>query len=411
MKNKTTFTAKGIQALKPKEKDYTLSEGQGFTIRVLPSGVKTWWYYYSFAGKRRKLNLGNFPHVALELARKEFRNAANLVTDGIDPQISPSAPVTEAPLTLEILASQWTAWSAEQHDPKWANTLKLAIAKDFLPIYGSRLASELRRREAVAILEAKAVTAPGQARNLHKALRGMFAYAVDRELVDSNPFAEIRAARVIPTMKPTSRERHLSDDEIKIIWNAIDSGGGSDSTRRVLKLTLLTGQRPGEVAGMHSREIQIGVGQERCNDCRRCGWWTIPAERRKDNKGGEHRVYLTPFAMSLVSDWEALDGYIFPGVDLEKPITENSVAYHVRRDVPATEKIPYYGLPRWTPHDLRRTCGTGIVRLGGRMEIMDAILGHQIVGVAGVYNRHKYDAEKLEWSTIWAEHLQRQLGI
>ncbi len=286
------------------------------------------------------MNLGNFPHVSLELARKKFRNAANLVTDGIDPQISPSAPVTEAPLTLEILASQWTAWSAEQHDPKWANTLKLAIAKDFLPIYGSRLASELRRREAVAILEAKAVTAPGQARNLHKALRGMFSYAVERELVDSNPFAEIRAARVIPTMKPTSRERHLSDDEIKTIWNAIDSGGGSDSTRRVLKLTLLTGQRPGEVAGMRSREIQIGVGQERCNDCRRCGWWTIPAERRKDNKGGEHRVYLTPFAMSLVSDWEALDGYIFPGVDIEKPITENSVAYHVRRDVPATEKFP-----------------------------------------------------------------------
>jgi hypothetical protein len=150
------------------------------------------------------LNLGNFPHVSLELARKKFRSAANLVADGIDPQISPSAPVTEAPLTLEILASQWTAWSAEQHDPKWANTLKLAIAKDFLPIYGSRLASELRRREAVAILEAKAVTAPGQARNLHKALRGMFSYAVERELVDSNPFAEIRAARVIPTMKPQS---------------------------------------------------------------------------------------------------------------------------------------------------------------------------------------------------------------
>ena len=188
-------------------------------------------------------------------------NAANLVTDGIDPQISPSAPVTERTfLRLKFLHHSGPPGAQNSTTQKWANTLKLAIAKDFLPIYGSRLASELRRREAVAILEAKAVTAPGQARNLHKALRGMFSYAVDRELVDSNPFAEIRAARVIPTMKPTSRERHLSDDEIKTIWNAIDSGGGSDSTRRVLKLTLLTGQRPGEVAGMRSREIQIGGG-------------------------------------------------------------------------------------------------------------------------------------------------------
>jgi len=67
----------------------------------------------------------------------------------------------------------------------------------------------------------------------------MWQYGVERELVEFNPFAEIRAARSIPAMKQESRERILNDDEIKILWAAIDQGGGSDSTRRALKLMLL----------------------------------------------------------------------------------------------------------------------------------------------------------------------------
>jgi len=88
----------------------------------------------------------------------------------------------------------------------------------------------------------------------------MWQYGVERELVEFNPFAEIRAARSIPAMKQESRERILNDDEIKILWAAIDQGGGSDSTRRALKLMLLTGQRSGEVCGMHSRESRSESG-------------------------------------------------------------------------------------------------------------------------------------------------------
>ena len=99
-------------------------------------------------------------------------------------------------LTIQSLAETWiNEWSKAHHTSKWHNTLKLALEKDILPAYGSRLVSEIRRRDAIAILETKAAYAPGQANNLHKALRGMFGYALERELVDYNPFAEIRAAR------------------------------------------------------------------------------------------------------------------------------------------------------------------------------------------------------------------------
>jgi hypothetical protein len=64
-----------------------------------------------------------------------------------------------------------------------AKHLKLALGKDVLPVYGSRLVSDIRRRDAIAILESKAADAPGQAKNLHKALRGMFGYALEREMI------------------------------------------------------------------------------------------------------------------------------------------------------------------------------------------------------------------------------------
>lgn len=223
----------------------------------------------------------------------------------------------------------------------------------------------------------------------------MFQYAVERELVEYNPFSEIRATRVIPAMRQTARERVLSDDEINYLWKAIDEGGGSDSTQRALKVMLLTGQRNGEVCGMHRREIEHEwTGW----------WWTIPKERRQGNKGGEHRVFLSPQVLQLIGDRQ---GYIFPGDTGDAPVSPNSINHHVRRVVPATGKTAYYGLQRWTPHDLRRTCGTGIRRCGGKRDDMNLILGHVVGGVTGVYDRYEGDAEKERWLTAWGEYIQR----
>ena len=116
-------------------------------------------------------------------------------------------------------------------------------------------------------------------------------------------------------MQPMSRDRELTEKEIKHLWNAIDEGGGSDGTKRALKLILITGQRPGEVVGIHRREIE---GK----------WWTIPWERIKTRKRRQedHRVYLSPLALSLIGDG---DGYIFSDPDKEEvPRHQSASAPH-----------------------------------------------------------------------------------
>jgi len=45
----------------------------------MPSGVKTWLYVYAFDGKRRKMNLGQYPAISLEDARSRFEDARRQV--------------------------------------------------------------------------------------------------------------------------------------------------------------------------------------------------------------------------------------------------------------------------------------------------------------------------------------------
>jgi integrase len=180
--------------------------------------------------------------------------------------------------------------------------------------------------------------------------------------------------------KKTQKDRVLSEDEINVFWHDLEYSTMSNEIKRALKLILVTGQRPGEVIGMHSREID-GY------------WWTIPAHRAKNGKG--HRLYLTDFALELIGEKE---GYVFESPKGDKPMENNAVACAVRRSL-AEGKLTMLA---WTPHDLRRTAATQMSILWFSYEIIDAMLNHCKKGVIGIYNRNKYDEEKQAALTCWA---------
>ena len=69
-------------------------------------------------------------------------------------------------------------------------------------------------------------------------------------------------------------------------------------------------------------------------------------------------------------------------------------------------------MPPWRLHDLRRSVATGLQRLGVRLEVIEAVLGHvsgSRAGIVGVYQRHRFEAEAREALAAWAAHLQRLL--
>lgn len=387
------FTDKYIASLKSKEKDYRVREGHGFAIRVLPSGVKRFEYIYSVGGKRRILHLGNYPVVTLAEAREKFMEASQKTARGVDPQnvlhVLDDAPTVEdlARLYLKHIEGHLVERSVK-HQTR-------SITRDVLPVIGNKRVVDIRRRDAIHLVESIAKRAPGQARNVLLHARTMFTYAVHRELIEYNPFSGVGAA--VPKAAPTSRERALEEGEVEKLLEVLWGGPETSFVRRAILLVLVTGQRPGEVVGMHSREVVIGVGQSRCAECRRCGWWTISKERSKN--GRENRVYLTPLALQLIVP---LKGYLFPaGRGASGPLLTNTLAHHIS----SVLEPKYLGLERWTPHDLRRTAATGLAALGCTDEIIDAIQNHKKKGIVATYNRYRYDKEKEEWLIRWSNFL------
>lgn len=380
------FTDKLVQSLKPGEVEYFVREGHGFTIRVYPNGSKTFLYIYTLNGKRRRISLGNYPHVALAEAREKYLAAAQLVANNIDPLAPQKVSTQDEPQAISVrelkalylahIKTHLAAQSVKNHNYR--------MEKHLIPAWGNKPITDIRRRDAIALIESiAALGTPGSARNILLSGRAMFSYAVQREMIEYNPFAGVGVA--VPQAAAKERDRVLSETEIKHIWETLSNWGNSEYIRRAILFILVTGQRPGEVAQLHWSEIDGRV-------------WTIPAERSKN--GRENRVYLTDLALSLLPETEE---YVFPASrGSHGPLYVNTLSHHLSHHV----KPEYLGLPRWTPHDLRRTAATGLASLGCSDEIIDEVQNHKKRGIIRTYNRYRYDKEKQEWLVKWSEYLE-----
>ncbi len=417
----TTFTDIMIKKLKPEDKKYTRSEGNGFTVRVMPSGVKTWLYAYAFDGKRREMNLGGYPVVILEVARRKFEDARKKVKTGIDPIAEKEQAVHErlkAP-TVAKLITEYIEKHAMKFKRSW-ETDKRMLEKDALPVWGEIKAANITKRDVVLLLEEIVKRgSPGSANNNFKIIRKMFSFAVERDILKYSPCVGVKMPAPL-----NSRERTLLETEIKTLWGSLDNAAISGDSVRALKLGLVTAQRPGEIAGMHTSEIDSH-------------WWTIPAERAKNGK--THRVYLTDTALEIIGDLTVTDektgitapkGFIFPSPKKTKddppktqPIDAHALAVAVRRNLvwPLTDKNgkPLYGkdgkpatenrlmVDQFTPHDLRRTAATFMSQIGFMDEVIDACLNHVKQGIIKTYNQNKYDAEKQAALEAWGRKLKQ----
>jgi integrase len=180
-----------------------------------------------------------------------------------------------------------------------------------------------------------------------------------------------------------SRERVLADSEIPEFWAAFDNAGLLASS--MLKLILLTGQRPGEVAHMHRDHIVDG-------------WWEMPGEPAPalnwpgTKNGHSHRVWLPKPTQELLADLPET-GSLFIG-------PRGSTI------VPAPAMAAACGkLEHATPHDLRRTHGSTITGLGFGRDAMNRIQNHVEGGIASVYDRHSYAAENKKIMETVAIHI------
>lgn len=205
-----------------------------------------------------------------------------------------------------------------------------------------------------------------------------------------------------------SRERVLGDDELCIIWRASFLIGSPFGT--MVRLLMLTGQRRSEVAQMSWQELD----QEQA-------LWMIPGGRTKNGV-----TALVPLSREVVEELDGLALFAgasrlalrWPGAgpvlttDRRKPVAGFSKAKKsLDVQVLAIANSEGRVMEPWRFHDLRRTLATGLQKLGHRFEVTEAVLNHKgqsRTGVAAVYQRHDWKAEKRKALEDWAGYL---LGI
>ena len=266
--------------------------------------------------------------------------------------------------------------------------------KDLLKPWGKKKVSTIKTRDIVLLLDQVAERAPVTRNRLHTAINKLFSFAVSRGVIDISPCANI------DRIEEQTRDRVLNKDEIILLWRALapENKKAFDAyplTKLALRLILLTGQRPGEVAG-----IKISELSERPDGT----WWEIPARRMTGKNAMAHDVPLNPMALKIIEQAKFYSGrskFIFrSSFKKDRHITVAAISRAVVRHLPDMK------LEKFTPHDLRRTCRTGLATLKVSDIVAEKLLSHRLQGVLGVYNRATYEPERRGALMLWENHLQ-----
>lgn len=376
----------------------------GFGLRVTDKGAKSWIIMYRLGGRtapRKRLKLGAYPMLSLANARAQARNAFHEVARGIDPA---AKHVDRKPDTFEEVAHEFIERHAKPKNRGWRYQ-EADIKRELTPLWGARPITEITRRDVLDVLDrVSGRTSPVRANRILALVRKLFAWCLDRGILETSP-----AASVKPPGREASRDRVLSDDEIRHVWKACDHLGYPFGV--IFKLLLVTAQRRDEVGTMKWTDVDLSKGV-----------WTVPREISKNGIANE--VPLSPLAVSILSSvprYVRADGredpLVFPAANGSgKPASGYSKAkMRLDRLINEQRSDDEIGeMPRWWLHDLRRTAASSMARLGVAPHLIERVLNHvsgSQSGVAGVYNRYGYLSEKKDTLDHWAEYLTAVIAV
>jgi integrase len=377
----------------------------GFYLVIQPSGAKSWAVRYRFGGKTRKLTIGPYPLFDLSAARAAAREALQMSARGQDPILEKRASV-EAVLaaerdTVRAVAEQYVERQLKPNaKPRYAVEAEALLRNHVVARWGDRRIGEITRRDAIALMDGLTDAGMGVGANrVFAAARALFNWALSREITETTPFLRLK-----PPVAEITRERVLTDAEVRLVWLATERVGYPFGT--MVQLLLLTAQRRDEVARMTWAEV---------NDD---GLWLIPAARTKNSH--EHLVPLPSPARAILDAAPRIagrSGFVLTtdgetassNFAKNKTKLDNAMLALAREAATASGADPdKVELQPWRLHDLRRTAATGIARLGIPVHVTEAVLNHRsgtISGVAAIYNRYAYFDEKRDALEMWANRV------
>jgi len=423
-----TLTAPAIEKLKPGPERREIPDARmpGLYLIIQPTGAKSWAVRYRHAGRSRKFTIGTFPAYDLTKARKKASDVLTAAGDGKDPARQKLKDREAAKLaTRDLFAEAAKGFIAKKLKRNgrrsWRETARLLGLRDipdkpneFELIkkpdsdetkgrgrrrtrdglayrWRNRSVTEITKRDITDELDA---LAPVVANRTLGALKNMFNWLIERGVLTVSPCEAMK-----PPTDEESRERVLTDDEIRLLWKAADDA--SYPFGPFAKLLLLTAARREEVAAMTEDEIDLDAKT-----------WKIPKERAKNNEA--HEIPLSDSAIAVIESLPKIsghDGLLFTmtGVTPISGFSKARGALHEKM----SKRADAAEIDHWTFHDLRRTAASGMAKLNVAPHVIEAVLNHRtgtIKGIARVYNRNTYEPEKRVALEAWARYIEHLLS-
>jgi integrase len=438
---KRAFTETWIANLKPPETGFTPYKEagrRGFLLRAYAGGSKVFFYQYSWHGKSEFLKLREWLKggSALADAHREHAAALDLYVRGINPkeerereanlrEVREQHERAVSGVTVRNVIAEWAWHYARKHRKRPLEAVRLLKGHLLVPVLTGKAAAKVTKRDLVQIIDRPMARKKFvMANRLRDLIAQIFRFAAQRDLIPFDPASGLISK---PGGKERGRKRNLNVEEVRKFWATMTKPALDAHDRRkhapgevaisypirlALKLILVTAQRPGEVAEARWSEFDLTKRV-----------WTIPPDRIKtvgkrdqDQDVHEHLVPLTDMAIEIIGELHALAKgrpFVVPCKHSNKkpdaPISEKALSRALKNcHVEGTDdkSATLFGMPTFTPNDLRRTAASHMGRINIDRFHQDRVLNHADTTIGGTYDQWTYWPQKLKALTEWDSELR-----
>ena len=385
-----------IKAAKPKDKQYTLRDGNGLFLLIHPNGSKYFQLRTTLHGKPKLIQIGIYPELSLSEAREQSREKRKLV------KVSHKDPIFEAKLvkqqkskdadnTFQKIAEEWLLIKQRTLAPSTYLKIKQTFNANVYGVIGKYPISEIDNqhvRKCLLIMQKR-----GALEFMEKTrgwIKSVFDFALSDKLISENPIP-LKDERLIKHVGDKFPSLQSMADVGKLLRNLVEYAGSFEVSSCVY-LQLNLAQRPSELRCAKWEEFDLDKSV-----------WTLPLERSKTRKNmtKPHKIMLSRQAVVRLIELNLFTGhseYLFTSRLNSKPVSDKAISnaydavftdYHI------------------VPHGCRHFFSTQANESGlFRKEVIESFLQHKDKNaISAIYNQATYDDERKNLAQWWSDQL------
>jgi len=405
----TTLNATLIKSLKPKDKNYTVSDTQGLQLLIKTNGTKSWEFRYTspMTLKRRKAGLGSYPITSLAMARNKRNEYLKLVDIGIDPLEQKQTKkevliqdIKQKENTFKKVSLDWLENYKDEVSENYHTKLTRALELYTYSFIGDKPIVDITRLDLIAILQdLKDKNLKETGNRTFMILSKIFMYATMLEIIPHNITADIDKKVILGKIAQKHYPTFTKEKDIKGLLLSIDEYSGDYSTVQALKMLPYVFVRSFNIRHCEWSEIDL-----------KAKLWTIPANKMKIKK--EFVMPLPNQVITILKDTKEFTGsyrYVFPSMRANnKPMSDNTMISALRRmGYTKEELVPHsfrsiFSTIAYENMNLKNSDGGHTIQ----SEVIESLLAHEEQNkVKGAYNRAEYIDAKKELIQWYADYL------